>query len=173
MPYAFNTRQRAIDFLTPFNSGNPAWTAKLNIGRTLGHTQITLYAAGRFVGVLQGDILGSALYRDKNDNAVEGGAIALTWRKVLDGVDEVYRHFTAWGTWFCHDITAAVFRRWGLNGQDVYRAAYGSTPGGRGGLIAARIVTIMSGTPIVTTTILQFHEHWNNFQNTWRRVTAW
>jgi hypothetical protein len=166
MPYAFNTKAKALDFITPFNRDNPAWTAKLNIGRAVGHTQIVLYANNRFVGVLQGDILGSALYKEKNSNGVEGNPISLTWQKVLDGVDEVYRHPTAWGTWFCHDITAAVFRRWGLNGQDVYRAAYDSTPGGRGGLVAARLVALL-GVP-GTTVILGGHEAWNAFQDAWR-----
>lgn len=173
MAYAFNTKAKAVEFITPFNNGSPTWTAKLNIGRAVGHTQITLYADGNFVAVLQGDILGSALYKDKNSNGVEGETISLTWRNVLDGVDEVYKHGTSWGTWYCHDITAAVFRRWGLDGQTVYRAAYGSTPGGRGGLVAARILTIMSGTPIITTWILALHEEWNLFQDAWRKLTDW
>ncbi len=171
MAYAFNTKAKAVEFITPFNNSSPKWTAKLNIGKAVGHTQITLYANGKYVGVLQGDILGSALYKDKNTNGVEGNPISLTWQKVLDGVDEVYRHGTAWGTWYCHDITAAVFRRWGMNGEDVYRAAYRSTPGGRTGLVAARIVTILSGTPIVTTGVLGAHEAWNAFQDTWNNIT--
>ena len=173
MPYAFNTKQKAVDFITPFNNGNPTWTAKLNIGKAVGHSQITLYANDTFVGVLQGDILGSALYKEKNTNGVEGNPIPLTWQQVLDGVDEVYLHGTAWGTWYCHDITAAVFRRWGLDGEYVYRSVYPSTPGGRAGLVTARIVTIMSGTPIVTTWFLILHEEWNFFQDAWRRLTTW
>ncbi len=169
MAYAFNTKSKAVEFITPFNNGDPTWTAKLNIGKAVGHTQLALYANNEFVGVLQGDILGSALYKEKNANGVEGNPIPLTWQKVLDGVDEVYLHGTAWGTWFCHDITAAVFRRWGLNGQDVYRAAYGSTPGGRTGLVAARIVALL-GVP-GTTVILGGHEAWNAFQDAWNTIT--
>ena len=171
MAYAFNTKQKAVDFITPFNNGNPTWTAKLNIGKAVGHTQLTLYANGQFVGVLQGDILGAALYKDKNTNGVEGAPISLTWQKVLDGVDEVYQHPTSWGTWFCHDITAAVFRRWGMNGEDVYRAAYPSTPGGRIGLVTARLVGLVLAPG--TTVILGVHEAWNGFQDAWRKVTNW
>ena len=171
MAYAFNTKQKAVDFITPFNNGNPTWTAKLNIGKAVGHTQLTLYANGNFVGVLQGDILGAALYKEKNANGVEGDPITLTWQQVLDGVDEVYQHGTAWGTWFCHDVTAAVFRRWGLNGQDVYRLAYKSTPGGRTGLVLARLVglVLVPG----TTVILGGHEAWNAFQDAWRAIKFW
>lgn len=130
MKYAYNTEKRAVERLTPFNRKNSPWTAKLNIGRAFGHTLIDLYDGGRYADSLAGDILGSALYRDKNDNELQDGDISLTWQKVLAGVDEVYLHETAWETWFCHDITAAVFRRWRMNGQDVYQAAYSHTPGG-------------------------------------------
>ena len=102
---------------------------------------------------------------------MEGNPITLTWCKVLDGVDEVYNHPTAWGTWFCHDITAAVFRRWGMNGQDVYRAAYHSTPGGRGGLVAARIVGIIVAPG--PTVVLGVHEAWNQFIDTFLGTAAW
>ena len=169
--YAFNTKQKALDWIQQFNGPRTRWTAKLNIGRALGHTQITLYADDHFIGVLQGDRLGAALYKEKNDNGVEGNPITLSWRKVLDGVDEVYNHPTAWGTWFCHDITAAVFRRWGMNGQDVYRAAYSSTPGGRGGLVAARIVALLA-VPVMTG-VLGVHEAWNQFIDTFLGTAAW
>lgn len=167
--YAFNTKEKAVQFLNGYNYNNPTWTAKLSIGSTVGHTSINLYANGSFVGTLQGDILGAALYKDKNPNGEEGNAIALTWQKVLDGTDEAYAHPTAWGTWFCHDITAAIFRRWGLNEQDVYRAAYPHTPGGRVGLVAARIVALL-GVP-VTTSVLGAHEAWNAFQDAWNTIT--
>lgn len=167
--YAFNTESKAVEYLNGFNRSNIVWTAKLSIGTSVGHTSINLYANGSFVGTLQGDILGAALYKNKNPNGQEGSAISLTWQKVLNGTDEAYSHPTAWGTWFCHDITAAIFRRWGMNGQDVYRAAYGSTPGGRFGLVTARIVALL-GVP-VTTSVLGAHEAWNAFQDAWRNLT--
>jgi hypothetical protein len=163
--YAFNTKEKALEYLAGFIGMNTVWTAKLSIGSSVGHSSINLYANGNFVGSLQGNILGAALYKDKNANGLEGGDINLTWQKVHDGTEEAYAHPTAWGTWFCHDITAAIFRRWGMSGQDVYRAAYPSTPGGRIGLVSARIVALLAvpGTEVM----LGVHEAWNRFQDAW------
>lgn len=125
LPSAFNTREKAITHLVPFNAnGQAGWTAKLSIGRAVGHSQINLYANGQYAGTLQGDILGPALYpRGKNANGVEGPAIPLTWASVQAGVVECYAHPTPWGTWLCHDIAAAIFRTWGFSQEDVYRAS--------------------------------------------------
>lgn len=124
MPSAFNTKEKAVQHAEPFNRGDPVWTGRLSVGRAVGHTQINLYAGGGYAGTLQGDILGPALYpTGKNTNGTEGPEIPLTWQMVLDGIDEVYAHPTPWGTWLCHDIAAAVFRRWGFSPEDVYRAS--------------------------------------------------
>jgi hypothetical protein len=169
MKYAFNTKAKAVAFITRFNSNNTNWTAKLNIGKAVGHTSLDLYANSQYAGTLQGDILGSALYKQKNENGLQGTAINLTWKMVLDGVDEVYQHPTSWGTWFCHDITAAVFRRWGFNGQAIYRAAYPHTPFGRVGLVVARLggLVLVPG----TTVVLVGHEGWNAFQDGWNSLS--
>jgi hypothetical protein len=94
----------------------------------------------------------------------------LTWEKVVTGVEETDSHGKAWGTWFCHDITAAVLRRWGLNEQ-VYRAAYPHTPGGRIGLVTARIAAIVL--VLGTIVILDVREAWNGFQDAWNALTRW
>lgn len=167
LPYAY-TKERAVAHLTALNHAHTSWTARLSIGKRVGHSSINLYADREYAGMLVGDILGAALYRNKNDGAVEGVPMKLTWAKVLVGVDEAYAHPTAWGTWFCHDITAAIFRRWGLRKQDVYTVAYGSTPYGRTGLVLARIAALV-GVP-VTTSVLIMHWEWNKFQDLLRKV---
>ena len=59
--YAFNTKQKALDWIQQYNGPRTRWIAKLNIGRLVGHTQITLYADGQFIAALEGNILGAAL----------------------------------------------------------------------------------------------------------------
>ncbi|WP_046247143.1 hypothetical protein [Hymenobacter terrenus] len=164
--YAFNTKAKAVAHLKPFNQPGTRWVARLNVGKGVGHSSINLYANGKYAGTLQGNILGSALYREPNGNGIDLRAIPLTWNRVLQGVDEVYAHPTSWGTWFCHDITAAVFRRWGLRPQDVYETVHGYTPLGRPGLVLARIAALI-GVP-GTTAILGGHEAWNKFQEAWQ-----
>ncbi len=168
LKYAY-TKSRAIAHLTTFNDSGTRWTAKLSVGKGVGHTSINVYANREYAGTLMGDMLGAALYQGKNDSGVEGRAISLTWEKVLRGVEEVYSHRTAWGTWFCHDITAAVFRSWGLRGQKVYEAAYGSTPYGRTGLVIARIAAL-SIVPFMTLA-MDSHREWNKFQELWRHTS--
>ncbi len=172
--YAYNTKKKAMKYLEGIHRRQTRWSARLSIGTSVGHSSINLYANGKCVGVFQGDILGAALYRDKNPNGVEGRNIPLTWQKVVDATDEVYAHPSSWGTWFCHDITAAIFRRWGMNAQEVYQTAHKSTPGGRVGLVTARIVALLA-VP-VTTSILGAHEAWNKLRDTLNTISqpkAW
>lgn len=168
MPSAFNTEEKAIQHLTPFNDGGRAvWTAKLSVGKAVGHTQINLFASGTYAGTLQGDILGAALYPNgRNRNADEGPDIPLTWDAVLLGVDECYAHPTPWGTWLCHDITAAIFRRWGFSPEDVYRAS----PTAHGFLYVIAHIASKVAVP-GTAVILGAHELWNFLGDGFDRIT--
>ena len=144
---AFQNEQKALDYLEQFNKPGTQWTATLGIGTGHAHhSQIDMYADGKYVGTLQLSLLGPALYVDAKK--APGGSkdeppFVLPWAAVRAGVVETYKWPTPWGIVICHDFTARLLRSWGFSGEDVALAS--STA--RGGLYVTAVIISKLGIP--------------------------
>lgn len=145
---AFPYQQKALDYLEQFNKPGTQWTATLGIGTGLAHhSQIDMYADGKYVGTLQLSLLGPALYVDAKKapgGSDDGPPFVLPWAAVRAGVVETYKWLTPWGVVICHDFTARLLQSWGFSGTQVAQAS----PTARGALYVGAEILSKLGIPV-------------------------
>ena len=168
MPWAYPDYDRAVQHVGGRGGTNVRWSATLSVGRGAGHSAINLYADGVYCGTVQGDILGAALYRRPAPLQDEYPLpVALDYVKVLQSLELVYgwRNLLPWGTWICHDVTAAVLKKWGVSRDVLTRLSWSS----RGAAYIGAHIGSKLAVP-GTFVIVEMHRSWNALQDNIRGV---
>jgi len=166
--YAFDTKQKARNFLEGYNNQGGSWTARHSVeAGGARHSVINLYFNGQYIGMLQLYVLGAALYKDpKPQGWAEGKLISLTWNQILQALDFTYDKALPWGPWgICHDYCASIFKIWGLNPEDVHQAS----PTGNGWLYVGGRVLGLPGI-VGTVPMAAGHRAWNAAGDGWNAL---
>jgi hypothetical protein len=116
MPNAFDSKEKALAFLTSKGGANARWVVRLAVEQSgARHSLTNVYANGQYVGSFQLSVLGPAFYYDpKPGGYQESDNVHLSWGQINDGLIMTYKTVFPWGPWICHDYSGYLFKTWGI-----------------------------------------------------------